>query len=316
VLIHTEDDESPFTRPAAVAIGVFDGVHRGHQHLLEQLVRHARERDLVATVVTFDPHPVSVLDPERSVGLIQTLSQRIEALGHFGIEQVRVVRFSKAVALESAESFVNRVLVGECHASLVMVGEDFRFGHQRTGSLEVLRTQGRAAGFDALGVDIAGSTQRWSSTAIRHALRQGDLATAREILGRPFVLSGVVVGGDQRGRELGYPTANLSCADHQLVPALGIYAGAARLEHGQYRAAAISVGTRPQFYDDGEMLVEVHLPNFSGDLYGHRLDVSFVDRLRGEMTFSSIEALVEQIGLDVSQTEAIFEGFSPFGANC
>jgi riboflavin kinase / FMN adenylyltransferase len=309
VLVHRDDDEVVFDQPSALAIGVFDGVHRGHVALLNELVARARDRNLVPTVITFDPHPALTLAPTHPISLLQTLAQRVEFLSAAGVEQVRVISFNERLAEEAAEEFVKRVVVGECHAQLVVVGEDFRFGHQREGSVELLRTLGDSYGFESVAFDIQGSSQRWSSTAVRRALADGDLVVAADVLGRPFTLSGIVVSGDRRGRELGYPTANMEVGEHQAIPAIGIYAGAAQLANRSWHAAAISVGTRPQFYDNGALLVEVHLPGFSGDLYGQRLDVTFLERLRGEMTFSSVEELMVQMGQDTARSIEIFGNF-------
>jgi riboflavin kinase/FMN adenylyltransferase len=297
---------------SVIAIGVFDGLHLGHQAVIDMLLRldGERARDAVPTIVTFDPHPASVLAPERELRLIGTLEQRLEGFEALGIEQVRVVTFDQHLANESAQEFIGRVLAGELHAWEIVVGEDFRFGHDRVGDVALLSAEGQRYGFGVYEAPTFG-TPRWSSSAVREALTAGEIDAANAALGRAFVLRGRVVHGDARGAELGFATANVATEANQLVPHDGIYAGAARTSDRNWRPAAISVGTRPQFYDDGALLVEVHLPGFAGDLYDASLDVAFLRRLRGEAVFPDVAALVDQIGLDVAQTLEIFKRFSP-----
>lgn len=300
---------------------MFDGLHRGHQRVLELLLEftNARERNEIATVVTFDPHPAQVLAPDHAPKLIGTIEQRLEGLDALGVEQVRLLSFGHDLAQLTPEEFASRVLVDELHVSGVLIGRDFRFGHNRIGDVDTLRAIGTKMGFDvesapAFGAPHPGSTYgtpRWSSTAVRSALGFGEVDAANEMLGRPFVLRGVVKHGDARGGAMGFPTANVLGGEHQLIPELGIYAGAARTPDGVWRGAAISVGTRPQFYEDGPMLVEVHLPGFEGNLYDEVLDVAFLTRLRGEQKFDGVTELVAQIGRDVDETVAIFNKFTP-----
>ncbi len=297
-------------RSAVVGIGVFDGLHLGHQKVIGQVLRLAELRGAVATIVTFDPHPAWVLAPERAPLLLGTLDQRLEGIEALGVEQVRILTFDQHLASESATDFVERVLVDEMRAKDVVVGQDFRFGHERTGDVALLEGEGRRHGFDVVAEPIHGGATRWSSTVVRQALLDADIEQANATLGRPFALRGTVVHGDARGGDLGFPTANLELAPRQLVPRTGIYAGAVRLPDRTWWPAAISIGTRPQFYDDGALLVEVHVPGFTGDLYAASLDVAFAARLRGEMTFPGVPQLVTQIDLDVGQTIEIFKKFS------
>lgn len=298
-------------RASVVAIGVFDGLHRGHQRIIGDARAIARQQNAALTVVTFDPHPAWVLAPARAPQLLATLDQRLEGLRTLGVEQVRIVTFDPTLARESGVTFIDRVLERELHAVAVMVGKDFRFGHDRVGDVALLEEEGARRGFEVVASSIHGEPNRWSSTAVRKALREGDLALANEILGRPFTIRAGVVHGDARGADLGYRTANLDLALHQQIPHIGIYAGAVRTSPTTWWPAAISVGTRPQFYENGALLVEVHIPGFDGDLYGHRLDVSFLAHLRGEQSFDNVDALVSQMGRDVAQTKEIFEKFSP-----
>jgi riboflavin kinase / FMN adenylyltransferase len=296
---------------SAVAIGVFDGLHLGHQRVIAELLDVARRDGVTSTVVTFDPHPAGLLDPEHAPRLLATLDQRLEGLAALGVDQVRVVTFDEALSLESASSFIDRVLVGELRASSVIVGEDFRFGHGRAGDPALLADRGAQLGFSVIAAPLYGDEERWSSTAVRRMLASGDLAGAATMLGRPFVLRGAVEHGDARGAELGFPTANVATAPDQQLPGVGIYAGAVRLAPGEWWPGAISVGTRPQFYERGELLVEVHLVDLRRDLYGATLDVAFLERLRDEATFVGVNELVAQISRDVTKTVGIFEKFSP-----
>jgi riboflavin kinase/FMN adenylyltransferase len=226
---------------------------------------------------------------------------------------VRVVTFDHELAKESAPDFIGRVLAGELHAWEIVVGADFRFGHDRTGDVALLSAEGQRYGFGVYEAPTFGEP-RWSSSTVREALIDGDVETANATLGRPFVLRGRVEHGDARGGELGFATANLATEPMQLIPLEGVYAGAARTPDRTWRPAAISIGTRPQFYDDGPLLVEVHLPGYDGDLYDASIDVAFLGRLRGEEVFADVDALVAQIGRDVGQTLEIFKKFSPSGS--
>jgi riboflavin kinase / FMN adenylyltransferase len=310
MIVVRDGETSPFENaPSHVAIGVFDGLHLGHQKVIETLLTLDVGQG-VPTVVTFDPHPALVLAPARAPRLLQTLDQRLEGLEALGVEQVRLLTFGPELAKRSAHEFIQHVIVDELHAGAVLVGKDFRFGHDRLGDVALLRREGGVSGFEVYEAPTYGEP-RWSSTLVRTALDAGDLDTANAVLGRPFVLRGAVEHGDARGRDLGFATANMALMAHQAIPQIGIYAGAARSDDGTWHAAAISIGTRPQFYDDGALLVEVHLPDFSGDLYGEQLDIAFLVRLRGEMKFEDVDALVAQIAVDVEQTRQIFKKFTP-----
>ena len=306
-----DGDCDPNPEPSVLAVGVFDGLHLGHQRVLEHVHQMANAHGAVATVVTFDPHPALTLAPERAPLQLATLDQRIEGLAKLGIEQVRVVTFDEVLAQESAQSFVERVLVGELCARDVVVGEDFVFGHSREGNVETLRVEGRSRGFSVHPAPIYGADRRWSSAEVRKALTVGDLDAAGAILGRPFTLRGLVVHGDARGAQLGFRTANMELEPRQQLPSTGIYAGAIRMPDHSWWPAAISVGTRPQFYENGDLLVEVHVPGFSADIYAQQVDVAFLSRLRGETKFADATELVAQIGVDVERTLEIYTKFNP-----
>jgi riboflavin kinase / FMN adenylyltransferase len=309
--VHSADEMRSTQSGSVVAIGVFDGVHRGHQAVLRHVVKLAHERDLDAIVVTFDPTPAEVLAPERAPKMLATLDDRIREFEALGIDEVRIVHFSEEASREEAEAFVDRVVVAGCDARIVVVGEDFHFGQNRKGNVERLRGWGEARGFTVSPVMLVGDESQFSSTRVRAYVAGGEVAEARNVLGRPFGYRDVeVVHGDARGgAELGYPTANIDPSTRLIRPALGIYAGFADLADGSRYAAAISVGKRPQFYEDGSLLIEAFLCGFSGDLYGQSLSLSFLDFLRGELKFETVEDLVDQMHRDVKKTEEVFASY-------
>ncbi len=301
-MIVWRDGETRVLAPgrSAVAVGVFDGLHRGHQVVLARAAELAGAHGARRAVVTFDPHPARTLRPDRAPGMIQTLDQRLAGLERLGFDLVRVVRFDGSLAAETADAFVERVLVDELAAIDVVVGDDFRFGHDRQGSVASLEAAGRAHDFTVTAVPRQGEGGRWSSTGVRAAVSSGDLARAATILGRPLTWQAVVVSGDRRGRELGFPTANLDLPAELVRPPAGVYAGLARLPDGTSAAAAISIGRRPQFYEDGPELVEVHLIDREVDLYGEVLEVALLARLRGQERFASLDDLLDQMRRDTA----------------
>jgi riboflavin kinase / FMN adenylyltransferase len=291
---------------SAVTIGVYDGVHVGHRHVLGRLREIAAARGLTTAVVTFDPHPASIVAPERAPQLLTSVERRLELLASLGIDRCVVVGFDESVATEPPAAFVERVLVGELRAAAVVVGEDFRFGHDRAGDVSLLRAVAGTGGFDVEPVSLdATAGEPISSSRIRSALAEGDVAAAAALLGRPHELEGMVVRGDGRGRELGYPTANLAVDTDLVIPGIGIYAGRWTRPSGETATAAISVGRRPTFYEDGELLVEAFLCDVDADLYDERARLEFVERLRGEQKFDSVEDLVAQIERDVDTSRAL-----------
>jgi riboflavin kinase/FMN adenylyltransferase len=300
------------TRPASgsvVTIGAYDGVHVGHQALIAEVRKRAAAADLDATVVTFDRHPASVVRPASAPRLLTDLDQKLELLAATGLQRCLVVAFDEVRSQEPAEDFVREILVDLLGARLVIVGEDFHFGHQRRGDVALLRAMGADLGFEVEGIELVaapGMGERASSTAIRHALVEGDLARATAMLGRPHEVRGVVAHGDERGRELGFPTANVSVPGDILLPADGIYAGWFEREDGTVWPTAISLGRRPTFYAEAHVsLLEAHLLDFDGDLYDEHVRVRFVERLRGEVKFDSVDALIEQIRRDCDDARRI-----------
>jgi riboflavin kinase/FMN adenylyltransferase len=289
---------------SAVTIGVFDGVHRGHQATIGHLVKRARDLGVRSVVVTFDPHPAEVVRPGSHPAVLTEPARKAELIEALGVDVLCVVPFTVDFSHLSAEAFVHDVLVESLHSSLVVVGENFRFGHKAAGDVALLERLGRTFGFAVEGAPLvsAGDTV-FSSTYIRSCIDAGDVRTAAAALGRPHRLEGIVVRGDQRGREIGYPTANLSVHRYAAVPADGIYAGWL-LRRGERLRAAISIGTNPTF-SGRERRVEAYILDFDGDLYGERVALDFVSRLRETLRFDGVEPLVAQIADDVSQTRAV-----------
>jgi riboflavin kinase/FMN adenylyltransferase len=278
-------------------------VHRGHQALIARVRELAEPRGCATAVVTFDRHPAMVVRPSSAPRLLTDLEQRIELLAANGLDYCVVVHFDEVRAAEAAEEFVAEVLVGCLAARVVAVGEDFHFGRGRGGNVALLQKLGPVHGFEVVPVglvEVPGLDGPVSSTAIRRSLEAGDVEAAAELLGRPPEVRGAVERGDGRGRELGFPTANVAVPADILLPADGIYAGWYERPSGAVHAAAISLGRRPTFYAEAHAsLLEAHLIDFEGELYDEVARVRFVRRLRSEERFDSVEALVEQMGRDV-----------------
>jgi riboflavin kinase / FMN adenylyltransferase len=293
--------------PTAVVIGNFDGVHLGHRHVVARAHEIAAERGLTVVAVTFDPHPMAVLRPEHAPPVLTSIETRTRLVEEAGVDAVLVIPFDRDIASWTPEEFIDRVLVGTLHARAVVVGANFRFGNRAAGDVALLREAGAGRGFDVQGVALDGGPQVWSSTYVRQCLATGDVAGAAEALGRPFAVRGVVVRGDQRGRELGYPTANVPTPVDGAAPADGVYAGwLTRRDTGERFPAAISVGTNPTFDGERERRVESYvLDRDDLELYGVEVEVAFVDRLRGMVKFEGIEALIETMYDDVRRAREI-----------
>jgi riboflavin kinase / FMN adenylyltransferase len=287
-------------------IGAFDGVHLGHRQVIAQVRRLAAERGVPSAVVTFDRHPASVVRPESASGLLTDLDQKLELLAETGVDVVVVVHFDQERSHESAEDFVATVLVDLLHVRAVIVGADFHFGYQRAGNVALLEKLGTlGAGFDVIGVELYGAAggEVVSSTRIRGLLRDGDVIGAAQLLGRFHEVRGVVGHGDQRGRELGFPTANVTMPADIVMPADGVFAGWYLRPDGIRHPAALSLGRRPTFYEEADLsLLEAFLLDFDGDLYEEPARVVFLARLRGQLRFTSVAELVSQMGLDVALT--------------
>jgi riboflavin kinase / FMN adenylyltransferase len=307
--------------PSVVTIGNFDGVHRGHQQVLSQLIRTARLNNAKSVAVTFDPHPALVHRPESAPELIMGLQDKLQALGELGLDAILVMKYSLELASLTPEEFVGSVLVDSLHASHVVIGHDTRFGKGNSGDLNTMQELGERFGFQVLVIsefgsegfplhDDGGTDRRGSSTWVREALREGDVGTAAAVLGRAHRMRGEVVHGAARGRALGFPTANLSSDASGLIPSDGIYAGWLVDEAGIRWPAAISVGSNPTF-DGVSRQVEAHVIDRPEEgvedfnLYGQTVVVEFVARLRGMVAYRGPEALVEQMRQDVLQTHDI-----------
>jgi riboflavin kinase/FMN adenylyltransferase len=313
------NERAPLLPPAggsAVTIGAYDGVHLGHRALLAELKARAEASGLATVVVTFDRHPAAVVRPESAPLLLCDLDQKLELLASAGVDRTVVVRFDEERANETAEDFVNRELVDGLDARLVVVGEDFHFGHGRKGNVALLTEMGSVAGFAVDGVALVSAgpdedagAAAVSSTRIRNLVARGQVEEAATLLGRPHQVRGPVVTGDRRGgTELGFPTANLDIPDEICLPGPGIYAGWYERPDGARHKTAVSVGRRPTFYGaDGELLVEAYLLDFAGDLYGEAARLSFVHRLRDERAFDSVDALVDQMGRDVDRARTVLD---------
>ncbi len=296
-------------RESVVTIGVFDGVHRGHRYLLRRLVDEAHASGRAAVVVTFYPHPDIVLRGLSGRYYLSHPEDRARIMGELGVDYVITLTFDEALRHVRAAEFTTQ-LRAHLHVSALWVGADFAFGYQREGDIAFLREQGAREGFVVHVIDLiladAGDDGVISSTAVREALSRGDVERARAWLDEPYTVRGEVVRGNQRGRTIGYPTANIAVWENQIVPANGVYAGWATLETGERFMAVTNVGTRPTFDGEG-VTVEAHLLDFDRDLYGQMLAFSFEARLRPEMKFSGIEALIAQIGADAAAGRTLLE---------
>lgn len=314
-VVHSlQPSDSPAQRTIAT-FGTFDGVHRGHRHLFAEMRRlaQAEAEPTEVAVITFHPHPLVTVAPERAPATISTLDTRLVEMEGAGVDIAFVVSFDEEFSRVTAEAFVNDVLAGCAKATHVLVGPDSRFGHRRTGNRALLQKMGSTLGFTVGGVDPlftatpGGEDRRISSTWVRDLVTDGAVEQAAELLGRPFALEGKVVMGDRRGRLLGFPTANVQAAEGMLLPSFGVYAGfLRRLDRPEEPAlaSAINVGIRPTF-DGTRLSIEAHAIDFSGDLYGAHVAIEFQQRIRGEMKFDSVDALVEQVQRDIAAVRGV-----------
>jgi riboflavin kinase / FMN adenylyltransferase len=308
-----------------VTIGMYDGVHRGHQHLVGTTVDRARAAGRPALLLTFDPHPSEVVRPGSHPAILTSADRKAELVAELGVDAMCVLPFTQEFSRLTPEEFTHTVLVEHLYAAHVVVGQNFTYGHRAAGTVETLTAEGRRFGFGVEGVDLtsvgpapdrsgnglgAGAGPvTISSTYIRACVAAGDMTSAALALGRPHRVDGVVVRGDQRGRELGYPTANVESPAHTAVPADGVYAGRLvvrdhRGATGTAHPAAVSVGSNPTFAG-ARRTVEAHLLDFEGDLYGEHVGVEFVERLRPMLSFAGVPELLEAMGQDVVRTRAV-----------
>lgn len=284
-------------KPSMVTIGVFDGLHRGHQHLIRSLVAQAHDDNMLAGVMTFHPHPDEVIYGEKGRYYLTTIEERIDLMARMGVDYLVTHPFNREVMQIRAADFVARI-VAHMKPCCLWVGEDFALGYKREGDVAFLTQQGDAHGFTVSAIELVDSESNIvRSTTIRRALLEGDLPTAHNLLGRSYSVSGEVVHGKKRGRALGYPTANLDVPAYKLIPKNGVYAGWAYL-NGERHMAAINIGYSPTFGND-DVTVEAYLLDFDREIYGETLTLTFEKYLRPEMKFDGLDALIEQMGADV-----------------
>ncbi|HVF86955.1 MAG TPA: bifunctional riboflavin kinase/FAD synthetase [Pyrinomonadaceae bacterium] len=298
-------DNAEIARPTVLTLGVFDGVHLGHQLIIGTVVERARAVNAVPTVITFDPHPRAVLHPESAPPHLQTLDQKIEAFGVLGVEQTIVMQFTKAFAQARAEEFLRDVVRDRLHAREIYLGRGFAFGRNREGDIHLLRDVSERLGFFADEVpEVRLRGQRISSSRIREVLAEGRVGLARRMLGRPYGVEGRVVRGQERGRTIGFPTANLQ-PQNRVIPRSGVYVTATLVE-GVWRRSVTNIGTRPTFEEGAAPSIETYVMGWSGDLYGDVVRVRFLHRLRDERKFASIDELKEQIDYDARRAAHYF----------
>jgi riboflavin kinase/FMN adenylyltransferase len=300
-VIHEGFAIPPSVRGSVLASGMFDGVHVGHQEVIRRAVAMATTLETQSVVITFDRHPASVVRPDAAIRLLTDLHQRAERIEELGVDVLYVMRFDEDRSLEDPAAFIDE-LVRDLAPKALVVGEDFHFGHRRRGDFALLESAGASAGFkvEAVGWVTLPGEGRVSSTAIRQALAEGDVARARRLLGRSHSVRGVVERGDLRGRTIGFPTANVAVPGDIQLPADGVYGGWFRRQDGTVHRAAISVGRRPTFYaENGLLLVEAHVLDFDEDLYNEHAEVVFDSWIRGQVRFSGVDELVAQLHRDV-----------------
>ena len=299
-------DNAKIQRPTVLTLGVFDGLHLGHQLIMRTVVERASAINAVPTVITFDPHPRAVLHPESAPPSLQTLDQKVEGFSVLGIEQTIVINYTQEFSLIRAEDFLRDIIKERLHAKEVYLGQGFAFGHAREGNIELLRRVSRELHFFADEVpEVRVRNQRVSSSKIRSLLTAGKVNHARRMLGRPYGVEGFAGRGDKRGGMLGFPTANLH-PHNRVIPRNGVYVTGTLIE-GQWRRSVTNVGVRPTFTNDAEPSVETYVIDWDGDLYGDVVRVRFLHRLRDERKFNSIDEIKNQISADVKRTKKYFE---------
>lgn len=311
-ILHDQSDRLAAEISVACTIGVFDGVHVGHQEVFRTVRAVAERLGVASAVVTFDGHPAHVVRPESAPRLLTTLDQKLELIEAAGIDYTYVVHFDEERATTPAEEFVEQVFVCALHAKAIVVGEDFHFGAGRSGNVEALTRLGEEKNFEVHSLELIRhndeAREPVSSTKIRRALAGGDVARVAEMLGRPYEVGGVVQHGDRRGQQIGFPTANIPVSKVMAWPADAVYAGWCCLPDGSRHRCAINIGRRPTFYEHAEnSLLEAHLIDFDGDLYGDEVKVSFAAFLRSERKFEGIDQLVEQLKADVDDARSLLD---------
>jgi riboflavin kinase/FMN adenylyltransferase len=309
-IIHFPDDQRPSRwKQPVLALGNFDGVHRGHQKILERLCRVASGRGATSVVMTFDPHPPRVVRPDKAPPLLMTKEQKLEAIAGAGVQGAAIVRFTSDLSKWDPETFVKTVLVHWLQVSEVWVGANFLFGHDRAGNFTLLRALGSALGFKAEKIDpVRYKDFVVSSTRIRRLISEARVDEAGALLGHQYYIDGTVVEGDRRGRTIGFPTANLETGN-ELLPPNGVYATTATVE-GVVYSSVTNIGVRPTVDSSGRRSIETHIFNLDMDLYGTAIRVAFVQRLRDERAFESLDALRAQIAADCGRARVLFDRLS------
>lgn len=314
-ILHDGQDRVPADIATAVSIGAYDGIHRGHRTVLSTLGTLAADRGLSPAVVTFDQHPAAIVRPENAPLLLTDNEQRMELFDAIGIEFLYLLRFDQERAQTTSRDFVADVLVKGLNAKLVVVGSNFHFGQGRSGSVDVLTELGDEMGFEVVGLDLFSdddAAEPISSTAIRRALAGGDIDAVTAMLGRLYEVRGEVVQGDQRGRTIGFPTANIPFEDGRAWPATGVYAARSTLSDGRCIDSVVNIGMRPTFHQHAEHpLLEAHLLDFDEDLYGQRIAVEFVGFVRSERRFAGIDEIAAQIKKDVETARSVLAAYEP-----
>ena len=297
---------SPASVPHAVTIGNFDGLHRGHQAMLARLKEEAARRGLPSCVLTFEPHPREFFNPAQAPARLSSLREKSELIRAAGIDRLHVCRFNQSFASLSPADFIEHVLAGTLNARWVLVGDDFRYGAKRAGDFAFLKEAGARLGFEVESLPtVSVENQRASSTAVREALAAGDMQHARELLGRPYSISGHVMHGNKLGRQIGFPTANIQL-QHNRPPLSGIFAVEVYGLNGAPLQGVASLGTRPTVHENGRPTLEVFIFDFRDDLYGRRLRVDFLKKLRDEEKYPDLDTLIAQINRDVDNARAYF----------
>jgi riboflavin kinase/FMN adenylyltransferase len=305
LLVRQELQSSVTPGDHAISIGVFDGVHRGHQMLIGRMLDEARSRGLTGGIITFHPHPLSVVRPDVQITYLESLERRVELLRELGVDFVSVLQFTSELQQVSALDFC-RLLVEEAGLRLLVVGEDFRLGRGGEGTVEVLTAIGDELGFEVIAVPLLGDgDDRVSSTRVREALTEGDMEAVSQLLGHHFMLRGPVLHGDERGRMIGFPTLNVGISADRWLPPNGVYVTRATVGDREFRACT-NIGIRPTFEGDQRRMVETHLLDFEGDLYGQVVTIELLHRLRPEQKFNGVDELTAQIQRDLQATREWF----------
>lgn len=292
-------DEIKFDKQTVLTLGTFDGIHLGHQQIIKRVLECSEENKLRNLIITFHPHPRKVINPEMQLKLLTTNEEQISILEKLGIQNLFIVNFTKQFSQLTPDEFIKNYLVDKIGLSRIVIGYDHHFGKGRGGDVEFLLVSGKKYGFEVLQIKpFIIDNETVSSTKIRAALEVGDLKKVNKMLNRYYSFSGVVVEGDKRGRELGYPTANIKLSDEdKMLPQNGIYAVLVEIDGIEYKAL-LSIGKRPTFYNDGKVVPEVYIYDFNNDIYGKEIKVNLIQKLRGEEKFNSAEELIRQMNID------------------